>query len=95
MAEEAGLVDLYLTFFFWASSMHHGDVVGLALQIDKSVLGVDVAPSERWIDTALVIGHGSLIRTLNYYNEVAQMGMDQEIQQAVDDFKAAWGKLRA
>jgi len=89
MAEEAGLIEAYLTFYSWASSMHHADVAGLSFQTDTA-LDVDMAPSEQWIDIALISGHGCLIRILNCYNEAAHLGMDQDIQKAIEDFKTAW-----
>jgi len=90
MAKEAGLIQAYLTFYSWASSLHHSDVAGLSFQTDREGFAVDMAPSLEWIDLALISGHGSLIRTLECYNNVAQLGMAEDIEKAIEDFKTAW-----
>ena len=90
MAKEADLTRLYLTFYSWASSMHHTDATGVSFQMEHEGSDVDMAPSEQWIDHALISGHSSLIRTLSYYNEVARLGMDRDIEKAIEDFKTAW-----
>jgi len=91
MAADVGLTELYKTFYSWASSLHHADIVGLSLQVDRSALDLEPAPSEKWLEVALNIGHGSLLRVLRSYVEAADLGMNEEIDSAIKRFKKAWG----
>ncbi len=90
MAQDAGLIQPYLTVYSWASSMHHLDVIGLSTQVARETFDVDVAPSQEWLDLALLTGHGAVIHTLSHLDEAAGLGMDREIQAAVEEFKKAW-----
>lgn len=90
MAEEAGLGELYLTVYSWACAMHHADFQGLGFLTEPRTLDAAVAPSEEWLETALVSGHGSTLRVLLCYNEVAKLGMDVELDQARRAFLTAW-----
>jgi len=91
MAEEAGLGEIYLTFYSWASSMHHVDFGGLSCQVEKGTIDVDLAPSHQWADQALIAGYGAVLRTLECYNNAAQLGIDREIGTAVNRFLEAAG----
>lgn len=91
-AEEVGMGQLYLTFYDWVSSMQHLDIGGLSLQAEAGTLAVDVAPSYNWIKEALVVGHGSAVQVLSHYNEIAQLGMDKEMEAISEGFKLAWKK---
>ena len=90
MAEEAGLGQLYLTVYSWACAMHHADFQGLAFLSERRTLDAAVAPSEDWLETALVSGHGSTLRVLLCYSEVAKLGMDAELDEARRAFLSAW-----
>jgi Family of unknown function (DUF5677) len=97
MAEEVGLRDLYLTFYSRASSMQHLDLGGLSMQTETSPteagdaeLFCDVSPSEKWIEQALVISHGSVLKALVDYNELARLPIDSELETAHTEFFAAW-----
>lgn len=92
MAEEVGLGDLYPTFYSFASSMHHIDIGGLFSQAEDETLDVDVAPSDKWLGDALIIGHNTVLHVLHDYNEVAQLGFDKELEKAFSAFQVAWQK---
>ena len=87
-AREVEMFDHYRTFYSWASSMHHVDIGGGVFQEDGN--DTDVAPSKKWIDTALITGHMSVLRTLGAFNEVARLGMEPECQRAMEGFTGAW-----
>jgi hypothetical protein len=87
-AKEAGMSDNYQTFYRWASSMEHVDIGGITAQVDGN--DVDVAPSLAWVDIALVTGHSAAIHCLVVLNGVASLGMEAEIQKAMDEFQTAW-----
>ncbi len=78
-AKQAGLLGLYRTFYRWASSMHHADIRGLSYQAD-SEMKADVAPSWRWLEDALVSGFGSLVRCLGHFDEIAQLGFKERLE---------------
>jgi hypothetical protein len=98
-AEEVGMGIVYNTVYTWASSLMHLDFSGLALQ-SESVFGnnkeadlfCDVAPSEKWLSEALLVGHASTLLILDCYNKVAMLGMDAEIEAANQAFVKAWRK---
>lgn len=78
-AKEAELLGLHRTFYRWASSMHHGDIGGLISQAD-SEMKADVAPSWSWLKDALVSGFGSLVRCLGHFDEIAQLGFKERLE---------------
>jgi len=92
MTEELGMGELYSTFYNWASSMIHLDIGGILLQAERETMGVDVAPSEEWLEEALVIGHGSAVKVLTDYNEMAKLGLDEVVQLVNTGFEMAWRK---
>jgi hypothetical protein len=92
MAEEVGMGQIYQTFYFIASSMHHLDFGGLSAQSEQETMDADIAPSEDWLQQALVIAHGQVLHCLTHYNEAAKLGMDHELETAAERFKEAWGK---
>ncbi len=65
---------------------------GLSAHSDESPFDAGTAPFERWLDQALIIGHGAVLRCLKHYNEAAQVGLDKEINTAFEKFGEAWGK---
>jgi hypothetical protein len=77
-------VSLYKQFYRPASSMHHGDIVGLIAQTD-SELKVELAPSWSWVEDALVSGFGSLVRCVNYYDEIARLGFKERLEQGPNE----------
>lgn len=92
MAEEVGMAELYSTFYSWASSIIHLDMGGISLQAERETMGVDVAPSESWLEEALVIAHGSAVKVLTDYNEMATLGLEKEVQLVNTGFETAWRK---
>jgi len=78
-AKDAGLLELHRTFYQWATSMHHGDIGGLSSQTDQEGK-VDVAPSWSWLEIALVSGFGSLVRCLGHFDEMAQLGFKERLE---------------
>jgi hypothetical protein len=93
MTEEVGMGELYSTFYNWASSMIHLDIGGISLQVERETMEVDLAPSERWLEEALVIGHGSAVKVLTDYNEMAKLGLEKEVQIVNTGFETAWRKV--
>lgn len=92
MAEEVGMGQLYPTFYSFASSMHHLDIGALSAQAEEDTLDVDVAPSDKWLGEALIMGHNAVIHVLIDYNEIAQLGMDKKLETAIQGFQVAWKK---
>ena len=94
MAQEVGSGGLYLTFYSWASSMQHHDFASFSMQSAPGVGGFfcDVAPSERWVEEALVISHGSVLKALNDYNRLATLAIDSELETAEQRFLVSWKK---
>ena len=99
MARELGKEKLYLTFYRFASSMHHGDVGGLFAQTkaveDEDVLDVDLVPSDAWLTESLIIAHGALISVLRDYNEITKAGQNEFVDRADKSFLDTWGKAEA
>jgi hypothetical protein len=72
-------VSLYKTYYRLASEIHHGDIGGLIAQVD-SEMNVELAPSWSWLEDALVGGLGSLVRCVNEFDEIVQLGFKQRLQ---------------
>ncbi len=92
MAEDVGMGQLYLTYYSFASSMHHLDFGGLSAQAEGETCDADVAPSEAWLGEASIMGHSAVWRCLSNYNEVALLGMDKELEAVGQSFIRAWKK---
>lgn len=96
MTKDVGKEKLYLAFYRFASSIHHGDVGGAFAQTAKltedDVLDVEIVPSDAWLREALIIAHGAVISVLGDYNEIAKAGIDDVVDQAQKSFLATWGK---
>ncbi len=89
MADEIQLGELYDTVYAWASSMHHVDIFGLAIQTDGT-LAVEPAPSEKWTGHALLDAHASFLRILRCYSDAAGLGMDEALQTRERAFRKVW-----
>lgn len=87
-AKEAGQEPLYRAFYRPTSSMIHGDIAGLIAQLDDDS-SVDTPPSFKGLDDALVNGHGSLVRCLSYFDEIAQFGFKDRLAELHSDYAAA------
>jgi uncharacterized protein DUF5677 len=96
MARDVGKEKLYLTFYRFASSIHHGDVGGAFAQTatlaEDDVLDVEIVPSDAWLTEALIIAHGAVVSVLGDYNEITKAGIDEVVDQAQKSFLATWGK---
>lgn len=89
-AEVVGMGKLYPTFYGYASSIHHGDIGGLAAQISTEDFQTEIAPSFNGIRDALIMGHQSVIVVIKNFNEVAALGLANEINVAVRRFHESW-----
>ena len=90
-AKAAGLEDLYHRPYNLASSMHHYDFQALVASMDPESddIGIEPAPSMRWLGEALSTAHGSLVRSLSYYLDVAKIGFEEEMNTAIEEYNAA------
>jgi hypothetical protein len=91
-AEAVGMGKFYPTFYGYASSIHHGDIGGLAAQISTGKFQTEIAPSFNAIRDALIMGHQSVIVVIDNFNEVAALGLADEIKAAVEGFQKAWDR---
>ena len=89
---DEGMDQLYRTFYRWSSAMHHVNISGLAFQFEAETLDVDIAPSEKWLDDALVAGFGSILRLLMRCNRELKLGLEKEID---DVFELYHNAIRA
>jgi hypothetical protein len=96
MAEAVGKEGLYLAFYRFASSIHHGDIGGAFAQTahleDDDVLDVEIAPSDAWLGQALMIAHGAVFSVLRDYNEITKAGLEEVVERANKTFGDTWGK---
>jgi hypothetical protein len=71
MVADVGLAACYPSFFHLASAMHHVNMRGLAAQLERNpvpeVLDADIAPSQDWLDQALLAAHVSVVFALEQY----------------------------
>jgi hypothetical protein len=89
-AKEAGsgYLDLYRIFYRQASSIHHLDFRGIVAHSDADMLA-DMAPSWECIEDALV-ATGCALRAVNYYDEIANLGFKERIENGPnEDYVAA------
>jgi hypothetical protein len=95
MSKEVGQEQLYLTFYSFASSLHHSDMSGMVAQTLRTeaedVLDVDIAPSDKWLRESLIIGHGAVVGVLREYNEITKAGLDKIVERSTQLFVDAWG----
>jgi hypothetical protein len=89
-AEDVGMGTLYPTFYGYASSIHHGDIGGLAAQISTAKFQAQIAPSLLSIRDALIMGHQSVIVVIGNFNDVAALGLAEQIKVALEGFQKAW-----
>lgn len=93
-AQAAGLEGIYRTAYGMASSMHHYDFYAIASSMDResgieNEVEVEPAPSRRWLGESLSTAHGSLVRSLAHYLELAQIGFEKEIEAAIGEYNVA------
>jgi ABC-type branched-subunit amino acid transport system substrate-binding protein len=81
-------ISLYKTFYRHASSMYHMDISGVIASLDEDMNAI-VAPSWKHLDDALVAA-SSVLRCVSYFDEMAQLGMQERIRTGPnDDYVAA------
>jgi hypothetical protein len=90
-AKAAGLEDLYHRHYNLASSMHHYDFQALVASMDPESddIGIEPAPSMRWLGVALSTAHGSLIHALDQYLDLAKIGFEEEMKAVIEEYDAA------
>jgi hypothetical protein len=91
-SEDVGMGMFYPTFYGYASSIHHGDISGLAAQVSTGKFRAETAPSFHAIRDALMMGHQSVIVVIDNFNDVATFGLGDEIKAAAEAFRKAWDK---
>jgi uncharacterized protein DUF5677 len=90
MADETQLGDLYPVFYSVASSIQHVDVAGMSHQVADGVLDVVVAPNEKFVKEAAIVGQHMTLRVLYEFNAAAKLGFDAQIEEAGKNHVAAW-----
>jgi hypothetical protein len=75
--KDCGL-SLYKTFYRQASSMHHMDIPGVIASVDADMNSI-MAPSWEHLEDALVAA-GSVLRCVAYYDEMANLGLRERLQ---------------
>ncbi|HEY1528910.1 MAG TPA: DUF5677 domain-containing protein [Candidatus Angelobacter sp.] len=92
IAEDLGVAENYETFYRFASSMHHGDISGLMMQVDpeEGVLDVNIAPSLEWVGEALISGHMAMLVAVSEYVDCCLPEKSGLAKQLEADFMAAW-----
>jgi hypothetical protein len=99
MTTEVGKEKLYLSFYKFASSIHHGDIGGAtassASLTDDNVLDVEIVPSDAWLKYALMIAHDAAICALRDYNKIVTAGIDETVERVFRSYIAAWGKVES
>lgn len=91
MAKDVGHELTYAAIYPLTSSVHHLDVVGLVAQSDGE--DGEVLPSTNNLQLALANGGWGLFVALDCFNEMASLGMEQEIETIFKKYKSALGKL--
>jgi ABC-type branched-subunit amino acid transport system substrate-binding protein len=76
-------ISLYRTFYRHASSIHHMDIGCVIASLDKDMNAI-VAPFWDHLDDALVAA-SSALRCVSYYDEMAQLGMQDRIRSGPND----------
>jgi hypothetical protein len=87
--EAVGLGEYYPTFYAEASDFQHGNIQALVAQTEDSLM-IAPAPSLGSAKKALQIGHLSVLGVLDVLNDVAALGIDEDLKTAAQDFQKAW-----
>ena len=90
MAEDTGRGLAYKSIYRWGSGFVHGDITSIVANFDIQRGHVDVGPSTKYLDLALRTAHHAELCLMTDFNETAGQGLDVDIQNAADAFKAAW-----
>ena len=94
MCADLGLTENYLTLYAFTSNIIHGDFSGMAAQADPEpgVLDVDIAPSEAFVDLALVTAHTSFVLAVSEYIALARPDKEELAKKLDSDCVSVWGK---
>lgn len=92
MVTDVDMADHYHIIYSEASGIQHGDINGLAAYMTDDFNDIQIAPSSRWIVTALFAGHRGLLSLITHYNDLAQHGFNAELDAAREVFKKTWVK---
>jgi hypothetical protein len=82
------LLPLHDAYYSLVSSLHHGDALGLAIQLDSEEK-MDTPPSWAHLDTALICGLGSFLRCLAYFDEIARLGFRDRLEVVLGNYIGA------
>jgi hypothetical protein len=80
----------YQTFYKVACASTHLNIYGVQMQLRDNGLEVDGAPTTKFLELALITGHGAMISIMEDYNASANLGLDTEIQDLHDRFQRIW-----
>jgi Family of unknown function (DUF5677) len=80
----------YHTFYNVACAGTHLNIYGVQMQLRANGLEVDVAPTTKFLELALITGHGAVISMMEDYNASGNLGLDTEIQDLQDRFQHIW-----
>lgn len=80
----------YHTFYKLACAGTHLNIYGVQMQLRANGLEVDVAPTTKFLELALITGHGAVISMMEDYDASANLGLGAEIQALHDRFQRIW-----
>ncbi|MDA2927710.1 DUF5677 domain-containing protein, partial [Acidobacteria bacterium AH-259-G07] len=89
MAKDVGMSQSYPSFYASVSSIQHLDAGGLSLQLGERigyVLDIEIAPSEKWVKSALEAGYIYASAAAMDYNEIASLGFDKMLEKNIKKF---------
>jgi len=94
---DLGLEENYLTLYAFTSNIIHGDFSGMAAQADPEpgVLDVDIAPSEAFVDLALMTAHTLFVLAVTEYIALARPEIEELATKIDSDCASVWGKKAA
>jgi hypothetical protein len=95
MADETHLGEFYPVFYSVASSIQHVDVAGMSHQASDGLLDVVVAPNEKFVKEAAIVGQHMTLRVLYEFNAAGKLGFDAQIEEAGQSHIAVWNKGQA
>ena len=95
MADETQLGELYPIFYGVASSIQHVDISGMGHQIADGMLDVAVAPNEKFVKEAAIVGQHMTLRVLHEFNAAGNLGFDEQLEAAGKNHVAVWKKGQA
>ena len=95
MADETQLGEFYPIFYSVASSIQHVDVSGMGHQVSDDMFDVAVAPNDKLVKEAAIVGQHMTLRVLYEFNAAGNLGFDDQIDVAGKTHVAVWKKGQA